>query len=202
MIQVRNALQALQGLAASNTAMGTLYPYSLPAHSNPNLPDNSFRHGNMMTLPRSSSHPPEIFSWNSGEHIVGSNASNMTEKGTQTDELVHFLEHFVVQNPHHVLRILGLDPDVILSGRRVSPPPPLPPAGNPARASDTTFPTNTVVNMRNHSCNHVTSMSINHSTDWICQHRHRFSAGDIDDKLRENSSLPATRSLKFHPFTG
>ncbi|KAJ9599982.1 hypothetical protein L9F63_009724, partial [Diploptera punctata] len=36
---VRNAIQALQELATSNTAMTTRYPYPLPAHSNPNLPD-------------------------------------------------------------------------------------------------------------------------------------------------------------------
>lgn len=179
---MRNAIQALQELATSNTAMTTRYPYPLPAHSNPNLPDKC----NTVVLQRSSSHPPEMFCWESSEPMI----SFMSDKQTQTDD--HFLEQFVLQNPRRVLLILGLDADAILS-KKVSP-------------SEVTIPANVV---RNHCGNNVASK------DWISQpmpapapppsfwhqQQHRFSAGDIDDRLRAMNSLTATRSLKFQPFS-
>jgi hypothetical protein len=209
MIQVRNAVQALQELATSGTAIGTRYPYPLPAHSNPNLPDNSLKHCNMVMLTRSSSHPPEIFCSDNSEYVIDSSVNIKIDKETQTDELVDLFEQFVLQNPHRVLLILGFDPDSILGGRRVSPPSS---AGNTVQASDMTVPANYVVNTRNHPSNNVTSVSITQPTDWIFQpptapsvwqqqHHHRFSAGDIDDKFRAINPLPATRSLKFQPFT-
>jgi len=210
MIQVRNAVQALQELATSSTVMGTRYPYPLPAHSNPNLPDNSLKHCNAVMLPRSSSHPPEIFCSDNSEYVIGSSVNIRIDKETQTDGLMELFEQYVLQNPHRVLLILGLDPDSILGGRNVNPPSS---AGNMVQASDMTIPANNVVNTRNHHSNNVTSMSITPPTDWIFppptapsvwqqqQHHHRFSAGDIDGKFQAISPLPATRSLKFQPFT-
>jgi len=209
-IQVRNAVQVLQELATSGTAMGTRYPYPLPAHSNPNLPDSSLKHCNMVMLPRSSSHPPEMFYTDNSECIIGSSVNIRIDKETQTDEPIDLFEQFVLQNPHRVLLILGLDPDSILGGRRVSPPSS---ACNMVQVSDMTVPANNVVNTSNYPSNNVTSVSLTQPTDWIFdpptapsiwqqqQHHHRFSAGDIDDKFRVISPLPATRSLKFQPFT-
>ena len=213
MFQVRNAVQALQELATSTTAMGTRYPYPLPAHSNPNLPDSSVKHCNMVMLQRSSSHPPEIFCSDNSEYIMGGSVIIRMDKETQTDEPVDLLEHFVLQNPHRVLLILGLDPDSILGSRRVSSPSS---AGNTVQALDMTVPADNIVNTRNRPNNNVTSVSITHPTEWIFQpppapsvwqqqqqqqQHHRFSAGDIDDKFRVINPLPATRSLKFQPFT-
>lgn len=211
MIQVRNAVQALQEFATSGTAMGTRYPYPLPAHSNPNLPDNSLRHCNIVMLTRSSSHPPAIFCSDNSEYIISSSANIRIDKETQTDEPTDLFEQFVLQNPRRVLLILGLDPDSILGGRTVTPPSS---AGNVVhQASDITIPANNVVNTRNHPSNNMTSLSISQPTDWIFQpptapsvwqqqHHHRFSAGDIvDDKFRGIGPLPATRSLIFQPFT-
>jgi hypothetical protein len=135
------------------------------------------------------------------------------DKETQTDEPTDLFEQFVLQNPRRVLLILGLDPDFILGGRRVSPPSS---AGNMVQASDMTVPVNNVVNTSNQPSNNVTSVTITQATDWIFQpptapsvwrqqqqhhHHHRFSAGDIDEKFRAIGPLPATRSLKFQPFT-
>lgn len=56
---MRNAIQALQELAATTTtAAACAYPYP-PARSNPNLPAQQTHHSQ---IPRCSSHPPEIFS--------------------------------------------------------------------------------------------------------------------------------------------
>ena len=210
MIQVRNAVQALQELATSSSVMGTRFPYPLPAHSNPNLPDSSLKHCNMVMLPRSSSHPPEMFCSDNSEYVIGSSVTIRIDKETQTDEPTDLFEQFVLQNPHRVLLILGLDPDSILGGRRVSPPSS---AGITVPTPDMTVPANNVVNTRNCPSNNVTSVSITQPTDWIFQpptapsvwqqqqHHHRFSAGDIDDKFRAIGPLPATRSLKFQTFT-
>jgi hypothetical protein len=199
---VRNAIQALQELATSNTATGTRYPHPLPAHSNPNLPDNSLKHCNVVMLPRSSSHPPEIFCWDNSETILSSNVNFMLDKETQTS--LDLLEHYILQNPRRVLLILGLDADVILGDRTTSPSLS---ARSTVQPSHMTVPSNNIVNTRNH-CS-VTSTK--QPTDWISQlppapsfwqqHHHRFSAGDIDDKFQAINPLPATRSLKFQPFT-
>jgi hypothetical protein len=168
-------------------------------------------------LPRSSSHPPEIFCWENSEPILGGNVNFMLDKETQTDELLDLLEQYVLQNPHRVLLILGLDADTILGGQRTSPPVSLVKTVYP---SDMTIPANNSVNTRNHCSQKVTSSSIIQPTDWISQpppapsfwkqqqttlncqqHHHRFSAGDIDDKFQAINPLPATRSLKFQPFS-
>lgn len=202
---MRNAIQALQELATSNTAIGTRYPHPLPAHSNPNIPDNSLKHCNTVMLPRSSSHPPEIFCWDNSEPLMGSNGNFTLDKESQTS--LDLLEQYILQNPRRVLLILGLDADAILGRRTTSPTMSV---CNTVQPSDMTVPANNIVNTRNHCSYKVTS--ITQPADWISQpppapsfweqkHHHRFSAGDIDDKFRAVNPLPATRSLKFQPFT-
>jgi hypothetical protein len=142
--------------------------------------------------------------------LVG-NVNFMLDKETQTDEPVDLLEQYVLQNPRRVLLILGLDADAILGGRRTTPSLS---AVNMVQPSEMTIPANNIVNIRNHCSNKMTSSSITQPTDWISQpppapsfwqqqnqHHHRFSAGDIDDKFRAINPLPATRSLKFQPFS-
>lgn len=185
--------------------MGTRFPHPLPAHSNPNLPDNSLKQCNMVNLPRSSSHPPEMFCWDNSEHVLGSNVNFMLDKESQTS--LDLLEQYILQNPRRVLLILGLDADAILGSQTTASPLS---ARNTVQPSDMTVPANNIVNTRNHHSHKV--ISIMQPTDWIAQlppapsfweqqHHHRFSAGDIDDKFRAVSPLPATRSLKFQPFT-
>ncbi|KAK3909458.1 Potassium voltage-gated channel subfamily H member 8 [Frankliniella fusca] len=75
--EVRSAIQALQELASSTAARPVCYPHSLPARSNPNLPvghPHAHAHAAMgIGLPgqlhRSSSHPPDMFSWEDGVHL-------------------------------------------------------------------------------------------------------------------------------------
>ncbi|XP_014224768.1 potassium voltage-gated channel subfamily H member 8 isoform X2 [Trichogramma pretiosum] len=94
--EVRNALQALQMLASS-------------PQSNPNLPTPSGRSsgaGSNGVLARSSSHPPDALCWNP--------PARLASQQTQTDWPVDLLESWVRQDPHRVLRILGLDPELVL----------------------------------------------------------------------------------------
>jgi hypothetical protein len=152
--------------------------------------------------------------------MLGSNVNFMLDKETQTDELVDLIEQYILQNPRRVLLILDLDADAILGCQRISPPVS---AIKMVQPSDMTIPANNIVNIRNHCSQKVTSTSITQPTDWITQpppapsfwqqqqqqqttlncqqHHHRFSAGDIDDKFRAINPLPATRSLKFQPFS-
>lgn len=60
MFQVKNAIQALQELAT--TSSNARFPFSVPARSNPDLPENVKR-PQTAVLQRSSSHPPEVFGW-------------------------------------------------------------------------------------------------------------------------------------------
>lgn len=90
--QVRNAIQALQILASS-------------PQSNPNLPTPG-RGGSSGVLARSSSHPPDALCWNPPARLVS--------QSTQTDWPADLLEVWVRSDPQRVLRILGLDPELVL----------------------------------------------------------------------------------------
>lgn len=105
--KVRNAIQALQELASSGQAIS----YANQAHSNPNLGGFGMFFRNITSLPRSSSHPPEMFCW--GHHDEPRN--DMETKSTQTDHPSDIFEQFVKDNPRRVLTILGLDADLIMS---------------------------------------------------------------------------------------
>jgi hypothetical protein len=166
--------------------MGARYPHPVPAHSNPNLPDSSQKHCNVVALQRSSSHPPEIFCWGNNEPVLRANINVTSDEETQTG--MDLLEQFILLNRRRVLAILGLDADAILGSQ--------------------TVPSNSTAKTRNRCGNKVTSVP--QPTDWIpqlppapsfChQKHHRFSAGDIDDKFPAIGPLPTTRSLKFQPF--
>ncbi|XP_063239033.1 potassium voltage-gated channel subfamily H member 8 [Bacillus rossius redtenbacheri] len=117
-LEVRNAIQALQELASSNSAMSARYPYPLPVHSNPSLPDSSsLRRGHAASLQRSSSHPPDMFCWDdgggSGSVVGAAGAVCRADCSTQTEPPPPDLA-----DPRRVLLALGLDPDALL------PPPP------------------------------------------------------------------------------
>lgn len=81
---MKNAIQALQELAT--TSSNVRYPYSLPARSNPDLPENVKR-PQMAILQRSSSHPPEVFGWD----------------GTVYDSPAHQPHHPYHHHHHHLL---------------------------------------------------------------------------------------------------
>lgn len=84
------------------------------AQSNPNI-NRIPRTSNETFLARSSSHPPEIFCWE--EHAFEPCPSDMGYTATHPKEVQtdcsDFIHTYIKQNPEHVLRILGLDPDLI-----------------------------------------------------------------------------------------
>ena len=105
---MRSAIQALQVLASS-------------PQSNPNLPTPGRggvggSSGSSGVLARSSSHPPDALCWNPPARLVN--------QSTQTDCPADLLEVWVRSDPQRVLRILGLDPELLLqSGQPASPTP-------------------------------------------------------------------------------
>lgn len=106
--EVRSAIQTFQMLATNSP------------HSNPNFP-TPVREGSGV-LARSSSHPPDALCWNQPSQLV--------TVACQTDWPTEFLEAWVRSDPHRVLRILGLNPELILkhttspTPSTTSPPPP------------------------------------------------------------------------------
>ena len=103
---MRNAIQALQILARS-------------PQSNPNLPTPTGRESRG-GLARCSSHPPDAVCWSTPQRLVDSTA--------QTDWPVDLFEVWVRSNPHHALRILGIDPESL---RVPQPPSPTPSPSSP-----------------------------------------------------------------------
>lgn len=126
--QVRNAINALQELATtSNTVANTnRFPFPLPAHSNPNL-----GRGNDMnvTLPRSSSHPPDMFCWEDDD----TPEKKSTEAETQTEIPLEYFRQFVLDNQQMVLEWLNRQTSVtsVCETEQTKPPDwltnPLPP---------------------------------------------------------------------------
>ncbi|KAK6638166.1 hypothetical protein RUM44_008594 [Polyplax serrata] len=104
-LEVRNAIQALQELTTSGHAIS----YAHPTHSNPNLGGFGMFIRGVTSIPRSSSHPPEMFCWDHEEPHV----SNTESKSTQTEHPSDMFEQFVKENPRRVLTLLGLDADLI-----------------------------------------------------------------------------------------
>lgn len=120
---MRNAIQALQILASS-------------PQSNPNLPTpgRSNPGSSSGLLARSSSHPPDALCWSAvpGQQPVCQIA--LVCQSTQTDWPVDLLEAWVRSDPQRVLRLLGLDPDLVLrvgSGPGRRPPSPTPSPSSP-----------------------------------------------------------------------
>ncbi|KAG8298896.1 Potassium voltage-gated channel sub H member 4 [Homalodisca vitripennis] len=175
--EVRNAINALQELATtSNTVANNRFPFPLPAHSNPNLPHVR---GSDIPLPRSSSHPPDMFCWED-EGDAGADRS-VTDAHTQTDLPLEYFRQFVIDNRRTVLQWLESTAETETSvcvfreretrDNRHSKPPdwltePLPPPAS-----------------------------------WNTHH-HRFSAGDVIERSSHvYQPLPSSRSLKFHPYS-
>ncbi|XP_015380280.1 PREDICTED: potassium voltage-gated channel subfamily H member 8 [Diuraphis noxia] len=91
--EVKNAIQALQELAT--TSSNVRYPYSLPARSNPDLPENVKR-PQMAILQRSSSHPPEVFGWD------GTVYDSPVHQPHHPYGLHHHQHHQYLQHQHHL----------------------------------------------------------------------------------------------------
>lgn len=88
---MKNAIQALQELAT--TSSNVRYPYSLPARSNPDLPENVKR-PQMAILQRSSSHPPEVFGW---DGTVYDSPAHQPHHPYHH----HHHHHHLLHQPHH-----------------------------------------------------------------------------------------------------
>lgn len=158
----------------------------LPHRSNPNLPHIQ----GMGMLPRSSSHPPDMFCWD--EPVSRHSLTPHADKQSQTDDPIDMLTQFVIKNPRQVLLILGLDPDKIL--------------GVKSRGGEDVFTTN------NPSNNGLNSKIVNKTTGTVISfqewtrdrtRQQRFSAGDLeknaDPVFKAINTLPPSRSLKFNP---
>lgn len=98
LFQVRNAINALQELATTtNTVASNRFPFPLPAHSNPNIPRVRGNEGDA-PLPRSSSHPPEMFCWEDNAE-----RERLVSAETQTDVPLDYIRQFVLENRQLVL---------------------------------------------------------------------------------------------------
>lgn len=98
LFQVRNAINALQELATTtNTVASNRFPFPLPAHSNPNIPRVRGNEGDT-PLPRSSSHPPEMFCWEDNAE-----RERLVSAETQTDIPLDYIQQFVLENRQLVL---------------------------------------------------------------------------------------------------
>lgn len=98
LFQVRNAINALQELATTtNTVASNRFPFPLPAHSNPNIPRVRGNEGDA-PLPRSSSHPPEMFCWEDNAE-----RERLVSAETQTDIPLDYIQQFVLENRQLVL---------------------------------------------------------------------------------------------------
>lgn len=197
---MRNAIHALQELATTSSHVAsTRFPYPAPAHSNPNLPHPMVNN----LLPRSSSHPPEIF-LREGERSL-----KFVDAQTQTDIPLGLIKEFVIENSITVLEWLNLDPSIMYKNNQIKKCDIF--SGlNINSSNSVTFNDD---NQQNISfSNH--NMSNEHQPDWLTmpltppscwnnQH-HRFSAGDLNERATQQISsamnnVPSSRSLKFHP---
>lgn len=98
LFQVRNAINALQELATTtNTVASNRFPFPLPAHSNPNIHRVRGNEGDA-PLPRSSSHPPEMFCWEDNAE-----RERLVSAETQTDVPLDYIQQFVLENRQLVL---------------------------------------------------------------------------------------------------
>uniref|UniRef100_A0A1B6DT39 Potassium voltage-gated channel subfamily H member 8 n=1 Tax=Clastoptera arizonana TaxID=38151 RepID=A0A1B6DT39_9HEMI len=184
--EVRNAIQALQELATTSCTVAR-YPYPLPAHSNPNLP-HSNPHLTNEGLLRSSSHPPEMFCWDTkGE------SEKLIDSQTQTDFPFDFIKKFVIENSEIVHQWLGLNSKFDD-----------PKFNSCSHLNDSEKCVSSDQNKRNKPPDWMT-MPLPPPSYWSSQH-HRFSAGDVIERTSETTyqtlyNLPSSHSLKFHPYS-
>ena len=178
---MRNAIHALQELATTSSHVAsTRYPYPVPAHSNPNLPHPIINN----LLPRSSSHPPEIFL------REGERSHKFVDAQTQTDIPLGLIKEFVIENPQTVLEWLNLDPSITIKNNQIKKCEIF--SGlNVNSSSSVTYIDDNQQNI------HFTSHNVNHEhqPDWLTmpltppsywnnQH-HRFSAGDLNERATQ-----------------
>ncbi|XP_076679481.1 eag-like K[+] channel isoform X2 [Andrena cerasifolii] len=194
--QIRDAIQPLQMLTCS-------------PRSNPNLPTPANRGSGV--LARSSSHPPDAICWNP--------PARLCDVSTQTEWPADLFESWVKANPHRVLRILEIDPDVLLrqatspTPSPSSPPPPpyeplSPVVGTPPQSPCPPQGNENFVFKSNHGERHIPLLYKSpKTTAWDPENKvpHRFSAGDADNASLYQAfttlrRLPESRSLKFDPF--
>ncbi|XP_024945498.1 potassium voltage-gated channel subfamily H member 8 isoform X2 [Cephus cinctus] len=195
--EVRNAIQTLQLLASS-------------PQSNPNLPTPTGRGSGV--LARSSSHPPDALCWDP--------PARLAHASTQTDWPIDLLELWVRTDPHRVLRLLGLDPEIVLKSSIPSPtpspssppPPPYEPlsslAGSPMQSPPQSPGNNNCTFNNNQEEQAVSRVCRVSTTCWDSPNKlsHRFSAGDADNSSSLHQAfnalhrLPESRSLKFDIF--
>lgn len=100
-LQMRSAIQALQILVSTS-------------QRNTSVPTPTDRE-NRSGLTRCSSQPPDALCWISQGRRI--------DAATQTDWPLDIFEVWVRANPHHVLRILGIDPESLQVPRPPSPTP-------------------------------------------------------------------------------
>lgn len=134
------------------------------------------------TLPRSSSHPPDMFCWDHEEP----HRSYVEEKSTQTDYPSDIFEQFVRDNPRRVLMLLGLDADLILSalscGKRL------------------------IISENAPNCDLVNWVPRNSVVPcyWPNPPKHRYSADDLIERTKnlydDVKLLPHSHSTKFTSF--
>ncbi|XP_058788674.1 potassium voltage-gated channel subfamily H member 8 isoform X2 [Phymastichus coffea] len=223
--EVRNAIQALQMLASS-------------PQSNPNLPTPSGRRsssgggdgvagsgGSIGVLARSSSHPPDALCWNpptaaaaaAATAAVNSNNnhSRMVNASCQTDWPVDLLECWARSDPARCLRILGLDPELLLKPASPTPSPSSPPPppyeplspllGSPSQ-SPTQSPDGTSFPFERRSSGRHRTWDNSGAANSHVKAQHRFSAGDADKSstlyqaFKALRRLPESRSLTMDPF--
>ncbi|XP_018909518.1 voltage-gated delayed rectifier potassium channel KCNH8 isoform X2 [Bemisia tabaci] len=199
--EVKNAIHALQELATTSShVVSSRYPFPLPAHSNPNITNESNRSQNSSVLQRSSSHPPEMFGWESvdGEKPV------VCDNCTQTDLDLYKL--FVQRHAQTVLSWLGLNPELILNNRSLV-----------SQDHVVHIDDNTRHDSSRHLANMLSNFEQQRRADLLklmlppkcySSQSHSFSADDLVAKSAGTSngtqighSLPSSQSLKFHPLS-
>ncbi|XP_065200831.1 potassium voltage-gated channel subfamily H member 8 isoform X3 [Planococcus citri] len=185
--EVRNAIQVLQELASTNSSMlASRGGNHLPA-SNPNLPDANQQRS--QKLQRCSSHPPEIFSWNSLEKT----SCRMVNNSCQTDDIMILFHNFVLENSEKVLQWLSIDSKKMLPSNSSSDP--------REYLLDTKL--KSLWNCRKNNLPEWMNETFPPPVFWRSQN-HRYSVGDIaESSVKTRSqiiSLPSTKSLKFHPL--
>ncbi|XP_043270708.1 potassium voltage-gated channel subfamily H member 8 isoform X3 [Venturia canescens] len=198
--EMRNAIEALQILVRS-------------PQSNPNLPTPSGR-GSHNGLARCSSHPPDALFWNPPE--------KMLEASTQTDWPVDLFEVWVRSNPHHVLQILGIDPDSLQVPQPPSPTPspssPPPPPYEPLSSIEVGTPPQSPLQSHSDTPGKASYAMCNSREEGVMPRGyvapsscwdpesdlpHSFSAGDADESSSWYQAfhgleyLPKSRSFKF-----
>lgn len=195
-----------------------------PTHSNPNLPHfpcsaSQTRKQSLVehALARSSSQPPDMFCWddspihqpnlqfNLRNHLLHLKTFESSDVDTQTDSCLDIpskstIEQYVLQNPRHILELLGLNPDQLSQQNYLSKIVPEITRTSPILSNNSFINNNDVelgivdeelVPKRN---------SMIDWNQWSTNHiQHRYSAGDAENTFKTENKIPSTHSMKFQP---